>query len=59
MVYCRIRDLMRAGVMKKEDRPLWYDIMKAFPPVEPPTLEREVPREPITDILYPEDVIRA
>lgn len=50
---------MRAGVMKKEDGPLWYDTIEAFPPIEPPTLEREIPSEPITEILYPEDVIRA
>lgn len=58
-IFTRIRDLMRAGVMKEVDRPLWYDTMKAFPPIEPPTLEREIPSEPIREILYPEDTIRA
>ncbi|XP_061433411.1 small ribosomal subunit protein mS23 isoform X1 [Lethenteron reissneri] len=35
-IFSRVRDLMRAQVIKEADRPLWYDIYAAFPPKREP-----------------------
>ncbi|KAG8291700.1 structural constituent of ribosome [Homalodisca vitripennis] len=45
--------------MSMNDRPLWYDVYRAFPPAVPPRFERSVPDIPIKQILYREDIIRA
>ena len=45
--------------MKEEDKPMWYDVYKAFPPKYEPRYDRPAPDTPIRQILYPEDVIRA
>lgn len=39
--------------MKEEDRPIWYDVVKAFPPLPKPP-----PKHTIPNILYPEDFVR-
>ncbi|GAB5580870.1 28S ribosomal protein S23 [Prionailurus iriomotensis] len=56
------RDLIRAGVLK--EKPLWFDIYNAFPPLREPVFRRPRLRygkakAAIQDILYPEDRIRA
>ncbi|XP_036893427.1 28S ribosomal protein S23, mitochondrial isoform X2 [Sturnira hondurensis] len=61
-VFSRTRDLMRAGVLK--EKPLWFDIYKAFPPLREPVFRRPRLRygkakAPIQDIFYHEDLIRA
>ncbi|XP_021068889.1 28S ribosomal protein S23, mitochondrial isoform X1 [Mus pahari] len=61
-VFSRTRDLMRAGVLK--EKPLWYDIYKAFPPLREPVFRRPRLRygkakADIRDIFYHEDQIRA
>lgn len=61
-IFSRTRDLMRAGVLK--EKPLWFDIYKAFPPLREPVFRRPRLRygkakAPIQDIFYREDVIRA
>ncbi|XP_057629279.1 28S ribosomal protein S23, mitochondrial [Chionomys nivalis] len=61
-VFTRTRDLMRAGVLK--EKPLWYDIYKAFPPLREPVFRRPRLRygkakASIQDIFYREDQIRA
>lgn len=53
---------MRAGVLK--EKPLWYDIYKAFPPLKEPVFRRPRLRygkakADIQDIFYREDQIRA
>lgn len=58
----RTRDLMRAGVLK--EKPLWYDVYKAFPPLKEPVFRKPRLRygkakASIRDILYHEDQIRA
>ncbi|GAB1296648.1 28S ribosomal protein S23, mitochondrial [Apodemus speciosus] len=58
----RTRDLMRAGVLK--EKPLWFDIYKAFPPLREPVFQRPRLRygkakAAIQDIFYHEDQIRA
>ncbi|XP_054441434.1 small ribosomal subunit protein mS23 isoform X2 [Pteronotus mesoamericanus] len=61
-IFSRTRDLMRAGVLK--EKPLWFDIYKAFPPLREPVFRRPRLRygkakSPIQDIFYHEDLIRA
>ncbi|XP_042772131.1 28S ribosomal protein S23, mitochondrial isoform X2 [Panthera leo] len=61
-VFSRTRDLLRAGVLK--EKPLWFDIYNAFPPLREPVFRRTRLRygkakAAIQDILYPEDRIRA
>ncbi|KAL1779785.1 28S ribosomal protein S23, mitochondrial [Sigmodon hispidus] len=61
-VFSRTRDLMRARVLK--EKPLWYDVYKAFPPLREPVYRRTHLRygkakAAIQDIFYREDQIRA
>ncbi|CAH6775882.1 28S ribosomal protein S23, mitochondrial isoform X1 [Phodopus roborovskii] len=61
-VYTRTRNLMRAGVLK--EKPLWYDVYEAFPPLREPVFRRPRLRygkakADIQDIFYREDQIRA
>ncbi|KAK7823165.1 hypothetical protein U0070_027372 [Myodes glareolus] len=61
-VFTRTRDLMRAGVLK--EKPLWFDVYKAFPPLREPVFRRPRLRygkakANIQDIFYCEDQIRA
>ncbi|XP_012503910.1 PREDICTED: 28S ribosomal protein S23, mitochondrial [Propithecus coquereli] len=61
-VFSRTRDLIRAGVLK--EKPLWYDVYNAFPPLREPVFRRPRLRygkakAPIQDIWYHEDRIRA
>ncbi|OWK14025.1 MRPS23 [Cervus elaphus hippelaphus] len=56
------RDLIRAGVLK--EKPLWFDIYNAFPPLRDPVFRRPRLRygkakSPTQDIFYHEDQIRA
>uniref|UniRef100_A0A8D2B7E3 Small ribosomal subunit protein mS23 n=1 Tax=Sciurus vulgaris TaxID=55149 RepID=A0A8D2B7E3_SCIVU len=58
----RTRDLLRSGVLK--EKPLWYDIYEAFPPLREPVFQRPRLRYGkakalIQDIWYHEDRIRA
>ncbi|XP_070213365.1 small ribosomal subunit protein mS23 isoform X2 [Bos mutus] len=58
----RTRDLIRAGVLK--EKPLWFDIYNAFPPLREPVFRRPRLRygkakSPTQDIFYHEDQIRA
>ncbi|XP_062968451.1 small ribosomal subunit protein mS23 isoform X1 [Cynocephalus volans] len=61
-VFSRTRNLIRAGVLK--EKPLWYDVYNAFPPLKEPVFRRPRLRygkakASIQDILYYEDRIRA
>ncbi|XP_028662920.1 28S ribosomal protein S23, mitochondrial [Erpetoichthys calabaricus] len=63
-VFTRIRDLMRAGVIKEADRPVWYDVYAAFPPKKEPVYQKPMGRfrkveDNVQEIFYKEDVIRA
>uniref|UniRef100_A0A8C6U433 Small ribosomal subunit protein mS23 n=1 Tax=Neogobius melanostomus TaxID=47308 RepID=A0A8C6U433_9GOBI len=73
-VFTRVRDLMRAGVMKPHEKPIWFDIYAAFPPKRNPLYvkphirtEKNRPKRPerperpetVPDIFYAEDHIRA
>lgn len=56
----RVEGLLTRGAMKPDDRPLWFDIYKKFPPLMEPKFARPQPEiKPIRQILYQEDVVRA
>lgn len=55
----RASGLLRTGVLKAEDKPLWYDIYAMHPPAEEPRFDRPAPNIQIEDIYYDEDLIRA
>ncbi|XP_038074310.1 28S ribosomal protein S23, mitochondrial-like isoform X2 [Patiria miniata] len=50
---------MRAGVMKETDKPLWYDVMAAFPPRDAPTFNQDYKKDFLPEILYEEDAVRS
>ncbi|XP_057572740.1 28S ribosomal protein S23, mitochondrial [Hippopotamus amphibius kiboko] len=61
-IFSRTRDLIRAGVLK--EKPLWFDVYNAFPPLREPVFRRPRLRygkakSPVQDIFYQEDRIRA
>uniref|UniRef100_A0A4W3I0H5 Small ribosomal subunit protein mS23 n=1 Tax=Callorhinchus milii TaxID=7868 RepID=A0A4W3I0H5_CALMI len=59
----RVRDLIRSGVIKQAEKPLWYDVYAAFPPKLKPLYMKPKERfgkikDPIQEIFYQEDKIR-
>ncbi|KAJ3590220.1 hypothetical protein NHX12_008174 [Muraenolepis orangiensis] len=63
-VFTRVRDLMRSGVIRPLERPVWYEVFKAFPPKKDPLYvtpkhARNKQDEIVNDIFYQEDQIRA
>ncbi|XP_026171377.1 small ribosomal subunit protein mS23 [Mastacembelus armatus] len=64
-VFTRVRDLMRAGVIKRAEKPIWYDVYKAFPPkkaplyVKPHTRQSTKKHQTVPEIFYREDEVRA
>ncbi|XP_067824050.1 28S ribosomal protein S23, mitochondrial [Heptranchias perlo] len=63
-IFTRVRDLLRSGVMKESEKPIWYDVYTAFPPKREPVYEKPKERfgkvqDPVQEIFYQEDMIRA
>ncbi|KAF1394364.1 hypothetical protein PFLUV_G00026130 [Perca fluviatilis] len=64
-VFTRVRDLMRSGVIKPSEKPIWYDVYEAFPPkrdplhVKPHTRPSTKKQETVPEIFYREDEARA
>ncbi|XP_040901492.1 28S ribosomal protein S23, mitochondrial [Toxotes jaculatrix] len=64
-VFTRVRDLMRSGVIKPSEKPIWYDVYQAFPPkrdplyVKPHTRATVKKKETVPEIFYREDEVRA
>ncbi|XP_022536191.2 28S ribosomal protein S23, mitochondrial [Astyanax mexicanus] len=65
-VYTRVRDLMRSGVIKESQKPLWFDVYTAFPPKREPLYVKSSKRiwpqkrdDHVPEIFYKEDEIRA
>lgn len=58
-IYTRITALLRSGVIQDTDKPIWYELYVAFPPKYEPQYDRTIPKLPIRNILYKEDIIRA
>uniref|UniRef100_A0A4W4F0B7 Small ribosomal subunit protein mS23 n=1 Tax=Electrophorus electricus TaxID=8005 RepID=A0A4W4F0B7_ELEEL len=61
----RVRDLMRSGVLQQTEKPVWFDVYAAFPPLREPVYVRPVrivrmdAKDTVPEILYKEDEIRA
>lgn len=51
--------MLQTGVMKVEDKPIWYDVYAMHPPIEVPRYDRPAPDIELRDIFYEEDIIRA
>ncbi|EAT42530.1 AAEL005944-PA [Aedes aegypti] len=58
-IVTRTEGLLRSGALKWDDRPLWYDVVKAFPPKEEPRYDRPAPNVSVRSIYYAEDPVRA
>ncbi|CRK92988.1 CLUMA_CG006535, isoform A [Clunio marinus] len=59
-IYTRIQGLLKSGAMKHEDRPIFYNIYEAFPPLKEPKYgERPDMTIAIKPIFYNEDQERA
>uniref|UniRef100_A0A0K8TNZ7 Small ribosomal subunit protein mS23 n=1 Tax=Tabanus bromius TaxID=304241 RepID=A0A0K8TNZ7_TABBR len=58
-IYSRVTGLLRSGAMKPENKPIWYELYAAFPPSLEPRYDRPVPKIPIRELSYDEDLIRA
>lgn len=57
---------MRSGAMKPSEKPIWYDVYKAFPPKRNPVYVKPSSRpaakkqqSAVPEIFYSEDQIRA
>ena len=57
-IFSRVDNLIKAGALAHEHRPLWFDIYKAYPPLEAPIMRRKVEERPTVDIVYKEDFHR-
>ncbi|XP_050319627.1 probable 28S ribosomal protein S23, mitochondrial [Bactrocera neohumeralis] len=58
-IFTRVNGLIKAGAMKYEDRPIWFDLYTAFPPKLEPRFDRPAADIKIKNIFYAEDLIRA
>ncbi|GMR42543.1 hypothetical protein PMAYCL1PPCAC_12738, partial [Pristionchus mayeri] len=60
-IFFRVTALIRSGQMKWADRPVWYDVYVAHPPLTAPDWNVQLPKhnEPVRKIFYEEDVVRA
>ncbi|XP_050684494.1 28S ribosomal protein S23, mitochondrial [Leptidea sinapis] len=59
-IYTRVEGLLKSGGIKPDDRPLWFDVYRAFPPFVEPKYARPKPDiKHVRQILYKEDVVRA
>jgi small subunit ribosomal protein S23 len=55
-----VSGLLKSGALKWEERPLFYDIYTAFPPLKERKYKEPVADEkPLRPIFYPEDKERA
>jgi len=58
-IFSRTTGLLKAGGVKYQDRPLWYDIYRVFPPKYEPHIDRESEKKEVMEIFYKEDKFRA
>ncbi|CAD5224286.1 unnamed protein product [Bursaphelenchus okinawaensis] len=60
-IFQRVSGLIKAGQLRWEDRPLWFDVYVLCPPIHKPTWNLEMPKkdDPVRQLFYPEDTIRA
>ncbi|XP_028413766.1 28S ribosomal protein S23, mitochondrial-like [Dendronephthya gigantea] len=52
----RVKDLLKSGVLK--DKPVWYDVVVAFPPIVEADLLEEPGLENVGRIAHSEDSLR-
>ena len=57
-IFERLTGILKTGAMKEQDKPLWYDVYKTFPPKHEPAFTRPPVEKEIKPIFYPEDAIR-
>lgn len=57
-IFERLNGILKSGAMKEQDKPIWYDVYKAFPPKYEPAFARPPVVTEIKSIFYPEDIIR-
>lgn len=55
----RTSGLLRSGALKAEDKPIWFDVYAAFPPLAEPRFDRPAPNVAVREIFYAEDAARA
>lgn len=58
-IFSRVTGLIKTGVMRVQEIPVWYPVYKAFPPKYEPELSRPSLEIQIKDIYYFEDKMRA
>ncbi|KAL4135709.1 hypothetical protein QTP88_007304 [Uroleucon formosanum] len=58
-IFTRVNGLIKSGAMKIDDRPIWYDVYRAFPPESEPHYAKPSQSIKIPDIYYSEDIFRA
>ncbi|KFB36983.1 AGAP002893-PA-like protein [Anopheles sinensis] len=58
-IITRTQGLLKSGALKFDERPLWYDVVTAFPPKDEPRFDRPAPNVSVRPIFYAEDTIRA
>ncbi|KAH9423682.1 mitochondrial ribosomal protein S23 [Dermatophagoides pteronyssinus] len=58
-IFKRYTGLIKSGAVLEENRPIWYDIYKHFPPSIEPLAIRPEPEIDIKPIFYPEDILRS
>ena len=54
-----MKGFLQSGALRDADKPIWYDVWRAFPPKVPPNLSRPLPKVTVKEIFYPEDYVRA
>nr|XP_023692082.1 28S ribosomal protein S23, mitochondrial [Paramormyrops kingsleyae] len=64
-IFTRMGDLIRGGVVKAKDVPVWYDVYAAFPPKKDPLYVKPMAKRygkvtvTVPEIFYKEDEVRA
>lgn len=51
--------LIKSGAIKIDDRPIWYDVYRAFPPESEPHFAKPPKAVQVPDIFFQEDIFRA
>lgn len=51
--------MVRKKVLTPEDKPIWYEVYALHPPFDEARYDQDVTQQPIQQIFYEEDVIRA
>ena len=55
-LHCSVENLLKSGALTK--KPVWYDVVKAFPPLVETKINRRAEPGRAPKIVYPEDEFR-